>query len=282
MKSKWFEYKAQAIKSRRKGLSIKDINKKFGIPLSTLSGWLKDVELTNKQKEILKGNIFTIVRHLKELMKKCAGEYEFEKAQLLKEKIELLEKFREKSTVVNPRINNVDVFSIVSDEKFGYVNFMKVVNGAIVQAHTIELKKKLDESPEELLSIAITDLRQRFNSDAKEIITNLVPQRGDKRKLLELSERNAKHYRFEKQRFSEKVDPKRHIKRILNQMMKDLRLKELPVHIECFDNSNIQGAYPVAAMAVFKNARPSKKDFRHYNIRTVQGPDGPDPSNGRR
>jgi len=237
-------------------------------------------------KEIIKGNITTVSRHLKGLMKKCANEYEFEKAQLIKEKINLLEKFRKRSTVVNPRINNVDVFSIVTDEKFGYVNFMKVVNGAIVQAHTIELKKKLDESPEELLSIAIVDLKQRFNSDAKEIITNLsstahllmrgvvftVPQRGDKKKLLALSERNVKYYQLEKQRSTEKSDPKRHSKRILNQMMKDLHLKELPVLIECFDNSNIQGAYPVAAMVVFKDAKPSKRDYRHYNIKTVQGP----------
>ncbi|MBN4051176.1 excinuclease ABC subunit C [bacterium AH-315-M05] len=237
-------------------------------------------------KEIIKGNISTVTKHLKGLMKKCSNEYEFEKAQLIKEKIKLLEKFRKRSTVVNPRINNVDVFSIVTDDKFGYVNFMKVVNGAIVQAHTIELKKKLDESPEELLSIAITDLRQRFNSDAKEIITNLsptapllmrgaiftVPKRGDKKKLLVLSERNVKYYRLEKQRSTEKADPKRHAKRILSQMMKDLHLQELPLHIECFDNSNIQGAYPVAAMVVFKSAKPSKRDYRHYNIKTVQGP----------
>lgn len=235
-------------------------------------------------KDIVKGNINTVARHLKELLQQHVEKLEFEKAQIIKEKIDQLEKFQSKSTVVNPSINNVDVFSIVTDEKCGYVNFFKVVNGSIIQAHTIELKKKLDESPEELLTLAIAELRERFNSDAKEIIipfeielefpgiTLTVPQRGDKKHLLDLSERNVDYYRREKLKQESLVDPERHTNRILEQMKKDLRLSELPRHIECFDNSNFQGDYPVAAMTVFKDAKPSKKDYRHFNIKTVEGP----------
>ena len=235
-------------------------------------------------KEIIKGNISTVLKHLKEIMMQYASTLEFEKAQICKDKIEQLEKYKSKSTIVNPSIDNIDVFSIVTDDNYGYVNFLKVMNGAIVQAHTIEMKKKLDETEEELLSLAIVDLRQRFDSDAKEILVPFkmetdfqkivltVPQRGDKKQLLELSERNAKYYKIEKQRQKDLVDPERHSKRILNQMMKDLRLNEPPVFIECFDNSNIQGSYPVSAMVVFKNAKPEKKEYRHYNIKTVEGP----------
>lgn len=235
-------------------------------------------------KDIVKGNINTVARHLKELLQQHVEKLEFEKAQIIKEKIDQLEKFQSKSTVVNPSINNVDVFSIVTDEKCGYVNFFKVVNGSIIQAHTIELKKKLDELPEELLTLAIAELRERFNSDAKEIIipfeielefpgiTLTVPQRGDKKHLLDLSERNVDYYRREKLKQESLVDPERHTNRILEQMKKDLRLSELPRHIECFDNSNFQGDYPVAAMTVFKDAKPSKKDYRHFNIKTVEGP----------
>ncbi|MCD4680111.1 MAG: excinuclease ABC subunit UvrC [Bacteroidales bacterium] len=234
-------------------------------------------------KDIIKGNIHSVGQTLKKHMSEYAKNMEFEKAQIVKEKIELLDRYRSKSTIVNPRINNVDVFSFASDEQFAYVNFLKVVNGAIVQAHTIELKKKLEESPEELLGIAITDFRQRFKSDAKEIITPFtmdveipdvlitIPQRGDKKMLLDLSERNAKYYKLEKQKRKNLVDPLRHSKRILEQMKKDLRLKVQPDHIECFDNSNIQGDFPVAAMVVFRNARPFKKEYRHYNIKTVEG-----------
>ena len=236
-------------------------------------------------KNIIKGNINTVYHQLKSLMYHYADTMEFEKAQLVKEKIELLKKYQSKSTVVNPNINNVDVFSIITDENYGYVNFLKLVNGAVIQAHTIEIKKKLYESPKELLQIAITDFRQRFNSDAHEIIipfaididipktTFIVPKRGDKKKLLELSERNVKYYKIEKQKKKDLVDPERHTKRILKQMMKDLRMKEPPVHIEAFDNSNIQGKYPVSAMVVFKNANPDKKEYRHFNIKTVKGPD---------
>jgi excinuclease ABC subunit C len=187
--------------------------------------------------------------------------------------------------VVNRDIDNVDVFSILTDEKHGYINFLKVVGGAIVQAHTVEVTKKLDESPEELLTLGVMDFRQRFSSDSREIIvpipldidiprvTMTIPQRGDKKKLLELSERNVRYYQAEKQKQRDLVDPERHSKRILTQMMKDLRLKEPPVHIECFDNSNIQGQFPVSAMVVFKNAKPEKKEYRHFNVRTVEGAD---------
>jgi excinuclease ABC subunit C len=235
-------------------------------------------------KEIIKGNIHSVSQQLKELMMEYAGRMEFEKAHLVKEKYELLEKYQSKSTVVNPAINNVDVFSILADVNHAYVNFMKVMNGAIIQVHTVELVKKLDETPEELLEIAITDIRQRFESLAPEIIvpmkvgydmpgvTITVPKIGDKKKLLELSERNVKYYQLEKEKQKELVDPEHRSNRILGQAMTDLRMPEMPVHIECFDNSNIQGAYPVAAMVCFKNAKPDKAEYRHFNIKTVEGP----------
>lgn len=235
-------------------------------------------------KEIIKGNINTIAKQLKELMMEYADRMEFEKAHVVKEKLMLVEKYQSKSTVVNPSINNVDVFSILPDELTAYVNFMKVMNGAIIQVHTVELHKKLDETPEELLELAITDIRQRFESQAPEIIipfkidyktegvTFTIPKIGDKMKLLELSQRNVKYYQLEREKQKELVDPEHKSNRILNQAMKDLRMKELPVHIECFDNSNIQGAYPVAAMVCFKNAKPDKSEYRHFNIKTVEGP----------
>jgi len=235
-------------------------------------------------REILKGNITNVKQQLVNLMNSFAETLEFEKAQMVKEKIELLDRYQSKSTVVNPSIQNVDVFSIVSDENAAFVNYMKVMSGSVVQSHTIELRKKLDESPEELLAIAIMDFRQRFASESNEIIVPFeididipktiftVPQRGDKKQLLDLSERNAKYYRLDKEKQKELVDPERHSRRILSQMMKDLRLKEPPVRIECFDNSNIQGEFPVAAMVCFVNAKPNKKEYRHFNIKTVQGP----------
>ena len=236
-------------------------------------------------KEITKGNISTVSKHLKTLLNQHVEKLEFEKAHVIKEKIDALEKFQSKSTVVSPTITNVDVFSITSDEKTAYVNFLKVVNGSIIQGHTIELKKKLDESNQELLALSIVELRERFHSDAKEVIVPFeietefpgieftVPQRGDKKHLLELSERNVNYYKREKIKQENLIDPERHTKRILEQMKKDLRLTEEPRHIECFDNSNFQGAYPVAAMTVFKDCKPSKKDYRHFNIKTVEGPD---------
>ena len=235
-------------------------------------------------RSIIRGNIGMVKNQLHNLMKQHADAFAFEKAQIIKEKIELLDRFQSKSLVVNPSINNVDVFSIIEDEQAAYVNFVKVASGAIIQSHTVELKKKLDETTEELLSLAIADLHPRFSSDAEEIIVPLmpefqlpgitytVPQRGDKKQLLELSERNAKYYQLDKQRQKELVDPERRINRILGTIKKDLGLKEQPVHMECFDNSNIQGSFPVAAMVVFRHAKPEKKDYRHFNIKTVEGP----------
>ena len=236
-------------------------------------------------KEIIKGNINSVISQLKGLMKQYAEDLEFEKAQSVKERLELLEKYQSKSTVVNPKIENTDVFSIITDDEAGYVNFIKVVNGAIVQSHTVELKKKLEETPQELLTIAILDLRERFESNASEVLLPFpleidfpevnftVPKIGDKKHLLELSERNCKYYKLEKEKQLELVDPDRHTNRIMAQMKKDLRMPVEPRHIECFDNSNIQGDYPVAAMVYFKNGKPHKKEYRHYNIKTVEGPD---------
>ncbi|MES2836031.1 MAG: excinuclease ABC subunit UvrC [Bacteroidota bacterium] len=235
-------------------------------------------------KDILRGNTSAVLRMLKALMQDNAEKFEFEKAQALKLKIEELERFKSKSTVVSPTISDVDVFSIKTDEDFAFINFLKVMEGAIVQGHTIELKKKLDETDEELLLFGITELRTRFESFSKEIIVPfklsielpdinfIVPQRGDKKQLLELSLRNVDYYRKEKQKQSDLIDPDRHTNRIMAQLKKDLRLTEEPRHIECFDNSNFQGAFPVAAMTVFKDGKPSKRDYRHFNIKTVEGP----------
>ncbi|MDD4603362.1 MAG: excinuclease ABC subunit UvrC [Bacteroidales bacterium] len=236
-------------------------------------------------KEIIKGNLNQVARQLRELMMKYAAIQEFEKAHLVKEKLELLDKYQSKSTVVNPSINDVDVFSISAEGLSAYINFMKVMNGAIIQVHTVELQRKLDETPEELLQFAITEIRQRFESVSPEIIVPFlpeyeisgalftVPKIGDKKKLLELSQRNVRYYQLEKEKQKDLVDPEHKSRRILDTMMKDLRMTELPVHIECFDNSNIQGTHPVAAMVCFKNARPDKSEYRHFNIKTVEGPD---------
>lgn len=235
-------------------------------------------------KEIIKGNISSIISQMKVLMMQYANELEFEKAQLVKKNLETLEKYQSKSTIVNPDINNVDVFSIIDDEKSSYINFLKVVKGAIVQSHTVEIQKKIDETARDMLLFAIADLRERFNTQSEEIIVPFdikikipnvkisIPQRGDRKKLLELSERNVKYYKLDKEKQIELVDPERHSKRILAQLMKDLRMENSPEHIECFDNSNTQGTFPVAAMVVFKNAKPSKNDYRHFNIKTVEGP----------
>jgi excinuclease ABC subunit C len=217
-------------------------------------------------------------------MKDYAQAMEFEQAQRIKEKIDILENYQSKSTVVNPKISNVDVFSIISDESFGYVNFLQLSYGSIIRSHTLEIKKKLDESDEELLQLAITEIRQRFNSNSKEIyvpfelnlgenIKVTIPKLGDKKRILELSERNAKYYRMERFKQVKITDPDRHVNRIMAQMKTDLRLKEEPRHIECFDNSNIQGTNPVAACVVFKDGKPSRKEYRHFNIKTVDGPD---------
>ncbi|MDR2039232.1 MAG: excinuclease ABC subunit UvrC [Bacteroidales bacterium] len=235
-------------------------------------------------KDILKGNISSVIQHLKTLMNEYAEKYRFEEAEQVKNKISLLEKYRSKSSIVSSGISNVDVFSYAEDIQSAYINYLRIVDGAIIQAHTIELTKRLDEDPKELLSFAITDMRERFMSQSKEVIvpfipdveiaglTYTIPKIGDKKHLLELSQRNAKYYQLEKKKHIELTDPDRHVNRIMETVKRDLHLTELPTHIECFDNSNIQGTNPVAACVVFKNARPSKKDYRHFNIKTVEGP----------
>jgi excinuclease ABC subunit C len=235
-------------------------------------------------KLIIKGNINSVMGQLKEMMKKYSDNLEFEKAQTVKEKLELLQRYQSKSTVVNPKIANADAISVISDEEAAYANFLRVVDGAIVQSHTVEMKKKLDETDTELLVQALIELRERFESNAPEIIlpfeidltlpgvTLTVPKKGDKKHLLELSERNCKYYKLEKEKQAEMVDPERHTKRMMAKMMKDLRMSEEPRRIECFDNSNLQGTEPVAAMVCFKNGKPDKKEYRHFNIKTVTGP----------
>ena len=235
-------------------------------------------------REIIKGNFRSSLQYFKHQMKQYANQMEFEKAQRIKEKIDVLENYQVKSTVVNPKINNVDVFSIFSDETHAYVNFLQVSHGSIVRSHTMEIKKKLDESDEELLRLAITDIRQRFGStsrelylpfpvDLEEALHITLPKLGDKKRLLALSLQNGKMFRQERFKQMKIVDPDRHTKRIMAQMKGDLRLTQEPTHIECFDNSNIQGTHPVAACVVFKDGKPSKKEYRHYNIKTVVGPD---------
>ena len=235
-------------------------------------------------RNIIKGNFKESIKSFHELMMHFATEMEFEEAQKIKEKIDLLANYQAKSTVVNPSITNVDVFSIISDESYSYVNFFKISNGAIIQSHTTEIKKKLDETDKDLLELAIIEIRQRFNSQSIEIyvpfkinagddIKIYIPKLGDKKHILDLSIRNAKYYRMERFKQIRITDPNRHENRIMTQMKKDLRLSQEPRHIECFDNSNIQGTNPVAACVVFKNGKPSKKDYRKYNIKTVVGPD---------
>ncbi len=239
----------------------------------------------NDIKDILKGNIGQVIKLLKERMAQLSQEYKFEEAQKLKEKLHHLENYQSKSTIVSPTIHNVDVFSYVEDENSAFVNFLKVVNGAIIQVHTIELIKRMDEEKESLLLTAITEIRQRLMSTSREILVPFeldfaienvifsIPQRGDKKKLLDLSMRNAFYFKQEKKKDEMNRSPQKRVDRIMETMKKDLRLKEFPTHIEGFDNSNIQGTNPVASCVVFKNGIPSKRDYRHFNVKTVEGPD---------
>jgi excinuclease ABC subunit C len=237
-----------------------------------------------KIRQIIKGDFKEALQTFTDLMHFYADEMEFEQAQKIKDKIDNLANYQVKSTVVNPSINNVDVFSIISDESYGYVNFFKIMNGSIVQSHTSEIKKKLDETDKDLLELAIIEIRQRFHSQSKEIYVPFkvdlgdelkitIPKLGDKKRIVELSLRNAKYYRQEQFKQIKIVDPDRHTNRIMAQMQKDIRLTSEPRHIECFDNSNIQGTHPVAACVVFRNGKPSKKEYRNFNIKTVEGPD---------
>lgn len=242
------------------------------------------IENIDAIRNILKGNFKDSLHKFRNKMNALADELKFEAAQEIKEKIEILENYQSKSMVVNPKINNVDVFSIISDQGYGYINYLQISHGAIIRSHTMEIRKKLDETDKELLLLAVVELRQRFNSLSKEIylpfklkvsdeIKVHVPKVGDKKHILDLSLRNAKYFRMERFKQAKIVDPERHQNRIMAQMKKDLRLNEEPVHMECFDNSNIQGTNAVAACVVFKNGKPSKRDYRKFTIKTVEGPD---------
>ncbi|MDB9849386.1 excinuclease ABC subunit UvrC [Flavobacteriaceae bacterium] len=235
-------------------------------------------------RDFLNGNLSSSINYFKNEMKISSKLLHFEKAQAAKEKIERLENYQSKSTVVSSKLNDIDVFSIISDSSHAYVNHLQVAFGRIVRFHNVEIKKKLDETDKELLLMTIVNLRDKFNSKNNTVITNIefdkilnlkfiFPRAGDNKKLLDLSLRNGTQFKIEKLKQVQIVDPERHTNRILNQMKLDLRLNEVPVHIECFDNSNIQGSVPVASCIVFKNCKPSKKDYRHFNIKTVEGPD---------
>ncbi|MEM9052155.1 MAG: excinuclease ABC subunit UvrC, partial [Bacteroidota bacterium] len=236
-------------------------------------------------REIIKGNVSSVISHLEKRMEFYSEKLEFELAQDTKDKIDQLNTYKSKSTIVNPAVGNVDVFGLVTDLHNGYVNYMKVVTGSIVQSHTITFKKRLEESNEELITQAIAEIKTEYDTLSKDLILPVspnidlsdhritIPQRGDKKKLLELSERNAKYYMMDRHKQTKFADPEKHTERIMEQMRKDLRLSEAPIHLECFDNSNFHGTNAVAACVVFRNGKPSKKEYRHFNIKTVEGPD---------
>ena len=242
-------------------------------------------EYIDQIDSILKGNISSVLTYLRKMMQEFAEKYQFEEAQEIKQKIATLERYQAKSLVVSPTIDKVDVITLVEDEKTAFVNYLVISNGSIIHGFTAEIKKKLDETDAEIIAFTLLEMRERFSSQSKEILLEkeidleipglnfFIPQRGDKKQLVELSLRNAKFYRLEKLKQERIKNPEQHTERILSQMQKDLRLAELPVHIECFDNSNIQGTNPVSACVVFRDAKPSKKDYRHFNVKTVVGPD---------
>jgi len=248
----------------------------------TEAAYMEDIASVRK---LLKGEWSAIKQRLHGQMMMHAAKQEFELAQACKEKVDHLEKYQAKSTVLNPAVGEVDVYSVIDDVEYGYVNFLMVREGAVLQSYTLELKKKMEETPAEMLELAIPEIRLRFGSDAKMLLLShdveldlagvqfQVPQRGDKAAVVALSQRNARAQRLERLKNMQIVDPDRHVNRILAQMKQDLRLSEEPQHIECFDNSNIQGTHPVSACVVFKNAKPAKKEYRHFNVKTVEGPD---------
>ncbi|TNE68387.1 MAG: excinuclease ABC subunit C [Bacteroidetes bacterium] len=249
---------------------------------------LESEEAYNKKieqiKNILKGNFAAVKAHLKEEMQYFAENLQFEQAQLMKEKLTLFEDYQGKSTVVNPNIHDVDVFGFAGDEKEAYVNYLKVVNGAVIHTYTLTLTKNLDEDPETLLVYAIQELREKFDSMADEIIvpvevavagigTVTVPKIGDKKKLLDLSEKNVQYHLMQRRRDAvSRTGRQTHAERILRTLQADLNMADLPLHVECFDNSNIHGSNPVSSCVVFRNAKPAKRDYRHYNVKTVTGP----------
>ena len=233
-------------------------------------------------KQILKGNVNESKRNFKKEMIKFSNNQEYEKAQKIKEKIQLLENYQSKSTVVSSKLNNIDVFSIISDSESAFVNFLQVAHGKIIRFHNQEVKKKLNEDDEKILSLMILSIREKYNSTSKNIISHInlenqinlkfiIPRSGDNKKLLDLSIKNAKAFRFERNKQTQLVDPERHINRIMEQMRLDLKMKEEPRHIECFDISNIQGTNNVASCVVFINGKPSKKLYRKFNIKTIDG-----------
>jgi excinuclease ABC subunit C len=234
---------------------------------------------------IAKGNLAPVLTMLKNSMQTYSDRFEFEQAQQMKEKLLILERYKSKSTIVSPTIHQVDVLTLLEDEKSFFVNYLVISNGSIIHGYTTEIKKKLDESAEDIIGFVLPEFRERFSSDSKEVLLShpvklkmegidfFVPQRGDKKSLIELSIRNTSYYKMEKLKQEKIVNPERHSERILEQLKKDFRLQDLPIHMECFDNSNIQGTNPVSACVVFKNAKPSKKDYRHFNVKTVVGPD---------
>ena len=242
-------------------------------------------EYINQIEHIVKGNTHSVIQVLKKRMQKAAENYAFEEAQTYKSKIDLLEKYKAKSTVVSPTIHQVDVITLVDDEKRAFVNYLVINKGAIIHGYTIEVKKKLNEKKSDILTFVLLEMRNRFQSQSKQVLVEdtkrlniegldfFTPQRGDKKHLLDLSKRNAKFYRLDKEKQESLRTPEVKATRILNRIQKDFRLKELPVHIECFDNSNFHGTNAVAACVVFKNGKPSKKDYRHFNIKTVEGSD---------
>lgn len=235
-------------------------------------------------REILRGNIHTISRHLLNEMKALAEDLKFEEAQVIKEKYDLIEQYRSKSAIVNSGLHNIEVYSFDETDQSAIINHLYLVNGCIVRGMTIEYKKRLEEAKEEILSSAIFEIRQRYTSPAKEIIVPFhpeleiegisftIPQRGDRKKILDLSMQNVRQYKVDLLKQQEKLNPEQRTTRVLSTVKKDLNLHELPLHIECFDNSNTQGSFPVSSCVVFKNAKPSKKDYRHFNIKTVDGP----------
>ena len=245
----------------------------------------KYLETISQIRKILKGDIKSVISYLKDKMMMHADKMEFENAQKIKEQLNLLTNYQSKSSIVSSKINNVDVFTIISDEKNAFVNYLKITTGAIIQSHTVEIKKKLSESDEEILQFVITDLRIRFNSVSTFIYSSnkiiniwgkvkiIIPAQGEKKKLIDLSLRNAKYMQLEKKKRQALNLTKSNKSIVLQKIKQDLHLKETPIHIECFDNSNFQGSNPTASCVVFKKGVPSKKDYRHYNIKTVVGPD---------